>query len=350
LSGATAITTTLQMKRIKIIWRSKCERYLRRFPSFWEVLPTLEVGVPLTYPFSKMQNDAAFQAIYTTCCNQGLGGDILFVESFFSFLRRKTDLLNSPQSTKEVTSILDKHAKQIPKIRDAKAKTAGPKAASKPFPVVSEPARVTSKPAGSGETAKVEEISEAEYEQMKANPVETKEKEEDDNSPPPVGNGGRTDKYIWTQTLKEVTVSIALPGATGRSVIVDYTQNTLKVGLKGQPPVLDGQLVGKIHVDSSTWTLEDGVINLELSKVDKMNWWAGVLVGDPTINTRKIVPENSKLDDLDRDTRSTVEKMMFDQRQKQRGLPSSDELQKQEAIKKFMAMHPEMDFSQAKIN
>merc|ERR1712205_291363 len=93
----------------------------------------------------------------------------------------------------------------------------------------------------------------------------------------------------------------------------------LQVGKKGSPLILDGALHKAVQTDECTWTIEDGnTIVVSMDKVDKMGWWTTIMDGDPEINTKKVEPENSKLDDLDGETRGMVEKMMFDQRKSNR--------------------------------
>ncbi|KAL5612305.1 hypothetical protein BROUX41_000160 [Berkeleyomyces rouxiae] len=162
--------------------------------------------------------------------------------------------------------------------------------------------------------------------------------------------------YKWTQTIGDLDVSFTVPGNfKGRDVVVEIQKLKLVAGIKGQEPVISGDLPHAILVDDSTWTLSpapDGTKTLEihLDKQNKMQWWPHVVTSAPKIDVGKITPENSKLSDLDGQTRSMVEKMMYDQRQKEMNLPTSDEQRKMDILKKFQSQHPEMDFSKAKIN
>ena len=180
---------------------------------------------------------------------------------------------------------------------------------------------------------------------------EEEEEEEGTGLKPNAGNGLDMDTYSWIQTLADCTLVIPVSkGTKSKFVEVVIKRNHLKVGIKGGDPIIDGELKYAVIVDDSYWSLVDGeAIEVFLQKQDKMKWWECIVAGEPEINLRKVEPENSKLTDLDGETRATVEKMMFDQRQKAMGLPTSDEQNKQDMLKKFMESHPEMDFSQAKI-
>lgn len=337
-------------------------------------------------------DDERFDGLYLNVAQTTRGIEPL-LDTVFSFLRRKTDFFAGPpgsgdQGTEKaiakVNEVLLKHA-EIYKNDQAKKEAVKKKAA----PPKKKAKEETEKPAPPPVEEDVIEIgSDGKFDASVAEDISGAAKKEDDTKPeasdsskpsiepgqgentedlatmpeaaasrppPPLGNGGTVEgKYVWTQTLSELTVTIPLPDNTrGRDLNVIMNKKHLKVALKSNKdaPIVDKPLTKAIICDDSFWTVEDGNrLVLQLQKLNQMEWWDSVCQGDPTIDVKTIQPENSSLNDLDGETRKTVEKMMYDQRQKAMGKPSSDEEQKFAMLEKFKQQHPELDFSNAKIS
>ena len=174
------------------------------------------------------------------------------------------------------------------------------------------------------------------------------------------GHGAVHENYSWTQTLSEVSIVVPIPRERvpikGKDCRVKIQRDHVSIGIAGCEDIVAGPLFAPVRVDDCMWNLVDSnTIEVSLTKIDAMKWWKCVIQGEPEIDTTKIEPEPSGLSDLDPEMRSTVEKMMYDQQQQAllqnspSGRAETTE-DKQDAIKKFMEAHPELDFSEAVVD
>ncbi|VDK85167.1 unnamed protein product [Litomosoides sigmodontis] len=319
-----------------------------------------------------MDEVGKYDTVLLSLAQQMEGGVPQLLDILFGFLSRKTDFYTGADITKAREMVLkafDKHSESAKRIVEENRKRRAEeqkrleerRAAQKAREEaeMNEPRirEITDEEAAEFEkNGSVKTSSSEENTKNKAKGEEEDEEDSEDRGKlkPNAGNGCDLEKYQWTQTLSEVEVRVPLKVGfllKAKDVIVEFSKEKLKVGLKGHEPIIDGFLRAAIKVESATWVLEDRkIVVITLEKMNGMEWWNRLMTTDPEMNTKKVQPENSKLSDLDGETRQMVEKMMYDQRQKELGLPTSEEKKKRDLLKTFMQQHPEMDFSQAKFS
>ncbi len=97
------------------------------------------------------------------------------------------------------------------------------------------------------------------------------------------------------------------PGTRSKDLDIVIKAKHIKVGYKGKEPIFKGELCQNVVTDDCTWTLDNQKeVNIHLEKMNRMEWWKNVVTHHPEIDTSKIEPENSKLSDLDGETRAMV--------------------------------------------
>lgn len=164
----------------------------------------------------------------------------------------------------------------------------------------------------------------------------------------PIGNGGiggikgGPSLYYWTQTLKDLTVYVDVPqDVRGKDVKCTIQPRKISLSVRGEV-LLEGDLEESIRCDESMWTLNvdnnssiargGGQVVISLDKC-KHTWWKHIIVGHIEIDTTK-VDSSQKMSDYDEKTQATIRKIMFDQRQKAQGLPTSEELETEALLEK----------------
>ena len=97
-------------------------------------------------------------------------------------------------------------------------------------------------------------------------------------------------------------------------------------------------VLAKVNADDSMWTIDHpsadrASIVLTLEKTTH-TWWKSVFKDAPErdhIDAQK-VDSTKKMDEYDEKTQGAIRKIMFDQRQKQKGLPTSDDMKMNKLI------------------
>jgi len=162
-------------------------------------------------------------------------------------------------------------------------------------------------------------------------------------------NGGKTSKYSWEQTLHDVTLQVPVPaGTVARDVICVISKGGVKLKLRGAAEALldqcfpcdarNGKEVWeKVRADESYWNLDKSnptrpLITIYLEK-ERESWWKSALHGDNEIDTTKVDSERSMYE-YDGETQGAIRKIMFDQDQKRKGLPTSDEMKNEDMLRK----------------
>lgn len=142
-------------------------------------------------------------------------------------------------------------------------------------------------------------------------------------------NGRKTDKYSWSQSIKELDIYIVVDKnvKNKKNVKVDIQKDKIRVstGTGAEDEVVtDWHLPHPIIKDESYWSLHPGEsVFLSLQKVKEM-WWDHLFEGEEILDRKKIDAVRP-MEELEDEEQAKIQELVWNQEQKLKGLPTSEE-------------------------
>ncbi|OXU24691.1 hypothetical protein TSAR_001481 [Trichomalopsis sarcophagae] len=153
-------------------------------------------------------------------------------------------------------------------------------------------------------------------------------------------NGASYDNYRWSQSIGELDAVVHLPeeARTSKDVQVRLSAEEIEVAAKSSEEgaeawktLLKGRFSFKIKSSESYWCLEPGKhISLHLEKASE-RWWESLVDGEPRIELSKIDCSRN-LEEMAECEQMKVEELMWNQRRKLLGQPTSDQIRMEKIL------------------
>eukprot|EP00486_Rosalina_sp_Unknown_P005020 CAMPEP_0201574696 /NCGR_PEP_ID=MMETSP0190_2-20130828/19354_1 /ASSEMBLY_ACC=CAM_ASM_000263 /TAXON_ID=37353 /ORGANISM="Rosalina sp." /LENGTH=197 /DNA_ID=CAMNT_0048003303 /DNA_START=45 /DNA_END=635 /DNA_ORIENTATION=+ len=189
--------------------------------------------------------DKLLSEVYKQFENDEKGQELQFLNAAFDFLNRRSAILAKPGISTKVLQMVHSHI-DIAKKQEIESQSLNQKKTSG---ITSE----TTKSISENEAKQLMDVDKEDNGNF--NDLD-KESDEDNGPPPPPGNGGKTDKYVWTQSLSEVEVTLEIDAnLRGKNLKIVIKKRHLFVAIKGNEstPIIDGKLSSDVDIDDSTW-------------------------------------------------------------------------------------------------
>ncbi|XP_068631731.1 nudC domain-containing protein 3 [Battus philenor] len=146
-------------------------------------------------------------------------------------------------------------------------------------------------------------------------------------------NGAVKEEYSWSQTIMELDVTIKLPpNIKSKDLQVSINNGDICVQIRNGDVIIKDCLPYKIKPGDSFWSISEGKLLIHLEKVQE-RWWDRLLSSEEPIDLNKI-DASRPLDELPEDHIAKVRELQWNQEQKLKGLPTSNEIRNIEILKK----------------